>query len=94
LSETGNRDRTRLVLNRFRKIAGFSDTDAETAAGMKLVWKVPNHYFAVSAAIDRGVPLMQQSHTEIARCFIDLAARLTENDRDVKREAWSLFKTV
>jgi pilus assembly protein CpaE len=94
LSETGSRDRAGLVLNRYRKIAGFSEADAEAAAGIKLLWKVPNHYFAVSAAIDRGVPLMQQSHTEIARCFIDLAARLTENDRDVKREAWSLFKTV
>ena len=94
LSETGSRDRVQLVLNRFRKIAGFSDLDAEAAAGSKLLWKVPNHYFAVSSAIDRGIPLMNQSHTEIARCFIDLAARLTENDRDVKREAWSLFKTV
>ncbi|HEY1800453.1 MAG TPA: AAA family ATPase [Terriglobales bacterium] len=94
LSETGSRDRVQLVLNRFRKIAGFSDLDAEAAAGSKLLWKVPNHYFAVSSAIDRGVPLMHQSHTEIARCFIDLATRLTENDRDVKREAWSLFKTV
>lgn len=94
LSETGSRDRAKLVLNRYRKIAGFSETDAETAAGIKLLWKVPNHYFAVSSAIDRGVPLMQQSHTEIAHCFTDLAARLTENDRDVKREAWSLFKTV
>lgn len=94
LSETGSRDRAGLVLNRFRKIAGFSEADAETAAGIKLLWKIPNHYFAVSSAIDRGVPLMQQSHTEIAHCFIDLATRLTENDRDVKREAWSLFKTV
>jgi pilus assembly protein CpaE len=94
LAETGNRDGIRLVLNRFRKITGFRESDAEAAAGIKLLWKVPNHYFAVSSAIDRGVPLMQQSHTEIARCFSDLATRLTENDRDVKREAWSLFKTV
>ena len=94
LSEGGERDRVRLVLNRFRKIAGFSEADAEAAAGMKLLWKVPNHYFAVSSAIDRGVPLMNQSHTEIARSFIDLATRLTEDDRDVKRESWSMFRTV
>ena len=31
---------------------------------------------------------------EIARSFAGLAAGLTENDVDVKREAWSLFKTV
>jgi pilus assembly protein CpaE len=94
LGETGARDRVRLVLNRFRKIPGFSETDAEAAAGVKLLWKIPNQYFAVSTAIDRGVPLMNQNHTEVARAFTGLAARLTENDSDVKRAAWSLFKTV
>ncbi len=94
LAESGNRDRIRLVLNRFRKIPGFNESDAEAASGMKLLWKVPNQYFAVSAAIDRGVPLMQQSHSEIARSFSGLAAALTENDVEVKRSAWSLFKSV
>jgi pilus assembly protein CpaE len=94
LGEAGGRDRVRLLLNRFRKIPGFTEADAETAAGMKLLWKIPNQYFAVSTAIDRGVPLMQQNHTEIARAFIGLAGRLTENDVDVKRSTWSLFKTV
>jgi pilus assembly protein CpaE len=94
LSETGARDRVGLVLNRFRKIPGFSEADAEAAAGVKLLWKIPNQYFAVSTAIDRGVPLMQQNHTEIARSFVGLAAQLTQNDEEVKRSAWSLFKTV
>jgi pilus assembly protein CpaE len=94
LGETGARERVRLVLNRFRKIPGFSESDAEAAAGVKLLWKIPNQYFAVSTAIDRGIPLMQQNHTEIARSFTGLAALLTENDDEVKRTAWSLFKTV
>jgi pilus assembly protein CpaE len=94
LGETGGRDRVRLVLNRFRKIPGFTEADAEAAAGARLLWKVPNHYFAVSTAIDRGIPLMQQNHTEIARSFSGLAAVLTQNDEEVKRTAWSLFKSV
>src|ERR1700730_11268174 len=94
LGETGTRERVRLVLNRFRKVPGFSESDAEAAAGAKLLWRVPNQYFAASTAIDRGTPLMEQSHTEIARCFAGLAQELTRNDADVKRAAWSLFKTV
>jgi len=94
LAETGDREKISLVLNRFRKIPGFSESDAEAAAGVKLLWKIPNQYFAVSTAIDRGVPVMAQNNTEIARAFAGLAARLTENDLDVKRKAWSLFKTV
>ncbi len=94
LAEAGDREKISLVLNRFRKIPGFSESDAEAAAGVKLLWKIPNQYFAVSTAIDRGVPVMAQNNTEIARAFAGLAARLTENDLDVKRKAWSLFKTV
>lgn len=94
LSENGGREKVLLILNRFRKIPGFSETDAEAAAGVKLVAKIPNQYFAVSTAIDRGVPLLQQSHTDIARAFTGLAASLTENEIEVKRKAWSLFKTV
>jgi len=94
LGESGSRDRVRLVLNRFRKVPGFSESDAETAVGAKLLWRIPNQYFAVSGAIDRGTPVMDQRSSEIARCFTGLAQELTRNDAEVKRAAWSLFKSV
>jgi pilus assembly protein CpaE len=94
LAETGSRERVRLVLNRFRKVPGFSEADAETAVGAKVIWRVPNQYFAISSAIDRGTPVMDQRNSEIARCFAGLAQELTRNDTDVKRAAWSLFKSV
>lgn len=94
LGESGSRERVRLVLNRFRKTPGFSESDAEAAVGAKLLWRVPNQYFAISTAIDRGTPVMDQRTSEIARCFSGLAQELTRNDIDVKREAWSLFKSV
>jgi len=94
LGETGSRERVRLILNRFRKVPGFSEADAEAAAGAKLLWRVPNQYFAISTAIDRGNPVMEQGHSEIARCFNGLAQELTRNDADSKRAAWSLFKSV
>ncbi len=37
---------------------------------------------------------MDQRTSEIARCFSELAHELTRNDVDVKRTAWSLFKSV
>jgi pilus assembly protein CpaE len=94
LGETGSRERVRLVLNRFRKVSGFSEADAEAAVGAKLLWRIPNQYFAISGAIDRGTPVMDQRNSEIARCFAGLAQELTRNDADVKRAAWSLFKSV
>ena len=92
LGESGSRDRFALVLNRYRKVAGFNE--AEAAIGAPVLWGIPNQYFAVSTAIDRGVPLMQQGNTEIARSISGLAEYLTKDDLEVKRTAWSLFKTV
>jgi len=94
LGEAGSRERVRLVLNRFRKVPGFSEADAEAAVGAKLICRVPNQYFAISSAIDRGTPVMDQRNSEIARCFAGLAQELTRNDAEVKRAAWSLFKSV
>jgi pilus assembly protein CpaE len=94
LGESGSRDRFALVLNRYRKVAGFNEAETEAAIGAPVLWRIPNQYFAVSAAIDRGVPVMQQGTTEIARSIAGLAELLTKDDLDVKRTAWSLFKTV
>ena len=95
LGDAGGKDKFQLVLNRFRKMPGFRESDAEAASGLRILWKIPNQYFAISTAIDRGVPVMSHSnHTEIARAFNGLATRLTENDLEVKRKAWSLFKSV
>jgi len=94
LGESGSRDRFALVLNRYRKVTGFNETETEAAIGAPVLWRIPNQYFAVSAAIDRGVPVMQQGNSEIARSITGLAHYLTKDDLDVKRTAWSLFKTV
>jgi pilus assembly protein CpaE len=94
LGESGSRDRFALVLNRYRKVAGFNEAETEAAIGAPVLWRIPNQYFAVSTAIDRGVPVMQHGNSEIARSISGLADFLTKDDLDVKREAWSLFKTV
>jgi pilus assembly protein CpaE len=94
LGESGSRDRFALVLNRYRKVAGFNESETEAAIGAPVIWRIPNQYFAVSAAIDRGIPVMQAGNTEIARSISGLAALLTKDDLEVKRSAWSLFKTV
>lgn len=92
--ENGNRDRVRLVLNRYRKIAGFSDSDVEKATGAKVFWKLPNHYPTVATSIDRGIPVTQTNHSEMARSFIGLASSMTANDASEKRRSWSIFKTA
>jgi pilus assembly protein CpaE len=78
LEEGASRDRVRLVLNRYKKIPGFSDEDVEKATDCKLLWKLPNNYQATAPSIDKGVPVMFQENSDIARSFRGLAAALAD----------------
>lgn len=76
LEEGASRDRVRLVLNRYKKIPGFSDEDVEKATDCKLLWKLPNNYQATAPAIDKGIPVAFQDSSDIGRSFRALAAVL------------------
>ena len=78
LEEGTGRDRVRLVLNRYKKIPGFSDEDVETATNCKLLWKLPNNYQAIAPAIDKGAPVVFQANEDISRSFRSLAATLAD----------------
>jgi len=78
LEEGAGRDRVRLVLNRYKKIPGFSDEDVEKATNCKLLWKLPNNYQATAPAIDKGVPVALQDSHDIGRSFRALAQVLAD----------------
>ncbi len=78
LEEGNERDRLRVILNRYKKIPGFTDEDVEQATSCKVFWKVPNAFHSVSPAIDHGTPVVLQEGLEISRSFRALAAALAE----------------
>jgi pilus assembly protein CpaE len=76
LQEGAGRDRLRLVLNRYKKIPGFTDEDVEKATNCKVLWKVPNNFQVIGPAIDKGSPVAMQGNQEIGRSYQGLAAEL------------------
>jgi len=78
LEETVGRERLRLVLNRYKKIPGFTEEDVEKASNCKILWKVPNNYQLVGPAIDKGAPVALHDSQEVSRSFIALAALLAQ----------------
>src|ERR1700731_4827186 len=66
LQDGAGRDRLRIVLNRYKKIPGFSDEDVEKATNCKVLWKVPNNFQVMGPAIDKGNPVAAQANPEIA----------------------------
>src|SRR5579862_450928 len=78
LEEGAGRNRLRMVLNRYKKIPGFTDDDVEHSTRCKVLWKVPNAFHAVSQAIDHGTPVVLQEGPEISRSYRALAETLAE----------------
>jgi hypothetical protein len=78
LEEGAGRNRLRVVLNRYKKIPGFTDEDVEHSTRCKVLWKIPNAFQAISPAIDHGTPVVLQEGQEVSRSFRALAAALAE----------------
>jgi pilus assembly protein CpaE len=78
LEEGTGRNRLRMVLNRYKKIPGFTDEDVENATRCKVLWKIPNAFHAISPAIDHGTPVVMQEGQEVSRSYRALAAALAE----------------
>lgn len=78
LEEGTGRNRLRIVLNRYKKIPGFTDEDVEQSTHCKVLWKIPNAFQAISPAIDHGAPVVLQESQEVSRSFRALAAALAD----------------
>ena len=84
-------NKLKLLLNRFRKIPGFAESDIESITHAKLICKIPNQYAAVASAIERGTPIVEQNHSEVARSFVELANLLGTQRPDPKRKHFTLW---
>jgi len=78
LEEGTGRDRLRVVLNRYKKIPGFTDEDVQQVTNCKVLWKVPNAFQVISPSIDHGTPIVLQEGPEISRSYRALAETLAE----------------
>ncbi|MGH9577626.1 MAG: AAA family ATPase, partial [Terriglobales bacterium] len=58
LAESCGQEKVRLVLNRYRKVAGLGDHEIEASAHAKILWRVPNHYQAIHGSIEAGTPVV------------------------------------
>lgn len=94
LSDLGyvDRDRIKVVLNRYMKKGDISLKDAEAGIGTKLFRTIPNDYGTTMTAINNGQPLVSIApKTPIARSFTDLAASLSAQPETKAKKKWKLF---
>jgi pilus assembly protein CpaE len=82
LEEGTGRDRLRIILNRYKKIPGFTEEDVQQVTNCKVLWKVPNAFQIVAPSIDHGTPVVLQEGSEISRSYRALAETLAKASAD------------
>ena len=101
LEEGTSRNRLRLVMNRYKKIPGFTEEEIEKVTNCKIVWKIPNNYQLIAPAIDKGAPVSALDNQEVSRAYRSLADLLAQapsaaeegldlvfqHDKDAKQKA-------
>jgi pilus assembly protein CpaE len=77
LVASGSSEKLRLVLNRAIKNDEIPDSEIEKVLKHPVYWKLPNNYKGSIRAINSGVPLVSQNHSDLARSYRELAYNLT-----------------
>jgi pilus assembly protein CpaE len=80
LTDGAQSEKVSLVLNRYKKIPGFSDEDMEKATACKIFWKIPNQHTAVAPSIEHGTPVVLQDGLEVSKAMRNLASELARLD--------------
>ncbi len=73
-------NKTQILLNRYMENDEVSEEDVENVIGRKIYWKIPNNYFTMMSAINKGIPVSELNpDSNVAKCYRDLAIHLTDS---------------
>ena len=78
-SRNYEKEKVKILINRFMENDELSIQDIENTLGKSIYWKIPNNYFSIMEAINRGIPIAQVNATSnIAHSFKDLAQKVSD----------------
>lgn len=74
------KSKTKIVLNRYMENDEIKIEDVEDVLGRKIYWKIPNNYFTIMSAINKGIPVgLINADSNISKSYRELAAMLSDN---------------
>jgi len=72
--------KTKIVINRFMENDEIKAEDVEDVLKQKVYWKIPNNYFTIMSAINKGLPVsLINAESNISQSYRELAALLSDN---------------
>ena len=78
-SRNYSKEKVKIIINRYMENDELSIQDIETTLGEKIYWKIPNNYFSIMEAINKGVPVANiNSSSNISNSFKDLAQKVSD----------------
>ena len=74
------KDKVKIVVNRYMDNEDIKIEDIENALSEKVYWKVPNNYFTIMEAINKGVSISEiNANSNIANNFRDFASKVSDD---------------
>src|SRR5574344_2241099 len=74
------KDKTKIVLNRYMENDEIKVEEVEDVLGQKVYWKIPNNYFTIMSAINKGIPVsLVNPESNVSQSYRELAALLSDN---------------
>jgi len=75
-----DKNKTKIVINRYMENDEIKEPDIEKLLNKPIFWKIPNNYFAVMSAINKGVPVSTINNaSNIAQSYASLAQTISDN---------------
>lgn len=74
------KDKIQVVVNRFLENDEISSDDVKEVLGRELYWKIPNNYFTMMSAINKGVPVSDVNpDSNVALSYKNLALNISDS---------------
>lgn len=75
-----DKDKTKIVVNRYMENDEIKEDDVKKVLSRDIYWKVPNNYFAIMSAINKGIPVSEiNTTTNVAQSYRELAKYMSDN---------------
>lgn len=83
------KEKIKLVVNRFMESDEISSAEVEEVLGRNLYWKVPNNYFTMMSAINKGVPVSEiNPDSNVSLSYKNLALKVSDSIYHQKGQAY------
>lgn len=72
-------DKIKIVINRYMENDEIKAEDVEKLLAKEIYWKIPNNYFSLMAAINKGVPVSELNHaSNVSQSYRELAIHVAD----------------